>query len=361
MTRRFQKSRIFSAAQQGKTVGNAVGNAAANNMSVARPLHRRRARKSLQKYATSARYVHADPVSNQRVPDVQCVVKDLSGGLEPAGLCSLASIGTSIPHLHEFEYVSACFMRNIPYGPVQAVHDVENWPLPFGPSGQLLAFRQGVGVEGALRPCMPKLLVERGAQRVVRAGLRIRLEVFCVDEGTGRGVRTRDAVGPGFFVCEYAGEVLPDAEAEARCLFGPKHEGRDAYLFNLTTPAEWRALGAKPIDVGRGGLVDQQDDEPAFVIDAYHHGNIARFINHACGPSSAANLSPVFVFTEDQPGMPLDARVPRVALFSNRDIAAGEEIRYDYAIQPGTVDDMNGVCRSLPCLCRSEVCRGRIF
>mmetsp|Transcript_3629 Transcript_3629/g.4441 ORF Transcript_3629/g.4441 Transcript_3629/m.4441 type:complete len:403 (-) Transcript_3629:49-1257(-) len=329
---------------------------------VARPLHRLRARKTVQAQTALARSPFPKslpPTSKHSIPDVQGVLKDFSGGMEPTGSCTVALIGTPIVPLPEFKYVSACVMRTIPQG-MQAILDVERRGSPYSSTGQLLAFSEGEA--SSVFPRMPKLLVEPYTERVVRGGLQIQLEVFCVDESTGWGVRTREAVGPGFFVCEYAGEVLLEAEAEARCLAaGPGHDSSDAYLFNLTVPSDWRALGSKPMGFGDDCGAEQPEGQPAFVIDAYQHGNIARFINHACGPSTVANISPVFAFTEERPGMLLDARLPRVAFFTNRHISAGEELRYDYSMQPGAVDDTGGVSRSLPCLCRSENCRGRVY
>ena len=37
-----------------------------------------------------------------------------------------------------------------------------------------------------------------------------------------------------------------------------------------------------------------------YVIDAYVKGNVGRFLNHACGPSREANVSPVYVYVMDQ-------------------------------------------------------------
>merc|ERR1719261_1778761 len=98
----------------------------------------------------------------------------------------------------------------------------------------------------------------------------------------------------GEFVCEYTGEILRDADVEAPC---PSSTGRDAYLFDLTTARICRACGALPVEDPRMPL---DDDDPMFVIDAFAYGNVGRFINHACGPSSAANISPVFVFTMER-------------------------------------------------------------
>merc|ERR1712146_289940 len=113
-----------------------------------------------------------------------------------------------------------------------------------------------------------------------------------------------------------------------------------------------------PSDVLSGSLAD---DCPIFVIDAFVRGSVARFVNHACGPSTRANLSPIFVFTKDLDAPQFDARLPRVALFANRAITAGEELSYDYAMQPGDVSDMDGSYRSLACHCGSQVCRKWIY
>lgn len=57
-----------------------------------------------------------------------------------------------------------------------------------------------------------------------------------------------------------------------------------------------------------------------YVIDAYVKGNVGRFLNHACGPSSEANVSPVYVFVMEK--APVRARresspQPKVAPFSD--------------------------------------------
>ncbi|CAJ1386974.1 unnamed protein product [Effrenium voratum] len=164
---------------------------------------------------------------------------------------------------------------------------------------------------------------------------------------TGWGAVAAEALLPGGFVCFYAGELLADAEAEARCTA----PGRDAYLFNLTTAKQCRKLGAEVVSTG-------DEDNPVYVIDAYVKGNVGRFLNHACGPSFEANVSPIYLFGPEDV---VDARLPRVAFFANRSIAPGEELRYDYGMPPEAVLSPSGGVRHQSCLCESRACRGRIY
>jgi len=219
--------------------------------------------------------------------------------------------------------------------------------LPYTVAGHLRALKVGEAPSTAI--------FESKADRVVRSGIQANLEVFWLDELTGWTVRTLERLECGQFVCEYAGEVLTDLEAEARC---SSPEGRDAYLFNLTSPAQCLNLGAQP---SAGSLSKLSHMEPTFVIDAFAFGNVGRFLNHACGPSTASNVTSMFVFVEEKPEAPVNLLLPRVAFFANRRIEPGEELRYDYDMQLGEVSGLDGGGRSLTCRCRSEVCRGRIY
>lgn len=49
--------------------------------------------------------------------------------------------------------------------------------------------------------------------RVVTSGLRLPLEVFYTGPDRGWGVRCSKAIPTGTFICEYAGEIVTDAEA----------------------------------------------------------------------------------------------------------------------------------------------------
>ena len=151
--------------------------------------------------------------------------------------------------------------------------------------------------------------------RVVQKGLQRRLEVFrCKNKGWG--LRAMEAIPTGAFVCEYVGELITCAEAETR---GRDIENGDAYLYDLDL------------------LAEKQDDEDVdssnlVVIDARAYGGVARFANHACGPKGEqclpthpCNMTKVSVFIGHR-----DPVQPRLCLFAQRDITAGEELCYDY-------------------------------
>ncbi len=113
------------------------------------------------------------------------------------------------------------------------------------------------------------------------------------------GCFTLDPIPSGTRVLEYAGERISKAEGNVR------YEGRPfTYLFG----------------VGDGEVV----------IDG--HG-MAMFVNHSCDPNCE---------TDEEDG--------RVYIASIRDIAAGEELTYDYWLYDGDDD--------APCSCGSKKCRG---
>jgi len=106
----------------------------------------------------------------------------------------------------------------------------------------------------------------------------------------------------GTRILEYTGERISKAEGDDR------YEGRPfTYLFG----------------VGDGEVV----------IDG--HG-MAMFVNHSCDPNCET-----------------DEEGDRVFIFSIRDIAAGEELTYDYWLYDGDDD--------APCYCGSKTCRGSMY
>ncbi|HET7206996.1 MAG TPA: SET domain-containing protein-lysine N-methyltransferase [Terriglobales bacterium] len=118
------------------------------------------------------------------------------------------------------------------------------------------------------------------------------------------GCYTNSPIAKGTFIVEYTGPRLSVAEADERYA-----EQEDTYLFGL--------------------------EDGKHVIDGYGD---AAFINHSCSPNCESVES--------------DGEVWIVAL---RDIAAGEELTYDYGLYDGDVDDPSS------CACGARNCRGTLY
>ncbi|NP_001016508.1 histone-lysine N-methyltransferase SUV39H2 [Xenopus tropicalis] len=166
--------------------------------------------------------------------------------------------------------------------------------------------------------------------RVVQKGPPYSLCIFRTDNGRGWGVKTLQKIKKNSFVMEYVGEVITSEEAERR---GQQYDSRGiTYLFDL----------------------DYEADE--FTVDAARYGNVSHFVNHSCDP----NLQVFNVFIDN-----LDVRLPRIALFSTRNIKAGEELTFDYQMK-GSGDfstdsiDMSPAKKRvrIACKCGAATCRG---
>lgn len=117
------------------------------------------------------------------------------------------------------------------------------------------------------------------------------------------GCYTTRPVKKGMRVCEYAGPRFTKAEADAR------YQGRDiTYLFSC--------------------------GDDGHVIDGF---GTAMFINHSCNPNCE---------TADING--------RIFVVAVRDIAAGEELTYEYNLHDSDESDAD-------CYCGAPVCRGTMF
>jgi uncharacterized protein len=117
-----------------------------------------------------------------------------------------------------------------------------------------------------------------------------------------KGCYTLVPIPEGTHIVEYTGERITPDEADER------YEHReDTYLFGL--------------------------DDERYVIDG---DGVAAFINHCCDPNSESDE--------------IDGHVWIIAL---RDIAAGEELTYDYCLFDG--DDES------PCSCGASSCRGTLY
>ena len=131
----------------------------------------------------------------------------------------------------------------------------------------------------------------------------------------GLGAFATRPIPAGTRLIEYAGQRLTPEQADARYPDGVD-ERHHTFLFAI-------------------------DDD--VVIDAAVDGNDARFINHSCDPNCDAVI-------EDG----------RIWIETIRDVAAGEELAYDYAY---ILDERHtpAAKRRYPCNCGARTCRGTIL
>lgn len=161
--------------------------------------------------------------------------------------------------------------------------------------------------------------------RLVQFGPRKQLEIKdSLTVPQQLGLFTKAAIPKGGFICEYAGEILTPPEAERRNQFNDSR-GSKNYVLCLNELSSDRKIQTQTF------------------IDPQAKGNIGRYMNHSCDP----NCLTVSVHIGGPP--------PRIGIFAQRDISSGEELFFDYG--GGSQYQTTG---SIPCLCRSENCRGSL-
>src|SRR5215207_887682 len=131
----------------------------------------------------------------------------------------------------------------------------------------------------------------------------------------GNGVFAVQDIAEGETLIEYKGELITWEEALRRHPHDPSQPNHTFY-FHI-------------------------DDER--VIDGGVQGNAARWINHSCAPNCEA---------DEQEG--------RVFIKALRNIAAGEELSYDYGL---IIDEplTKKLKAEFPCWCGSDQCRGTLL
>ncbi|MDR2853581.1 MAG: SET domain-containing protein-lysine N-methyltransferase [Burkholderiaceae bacterium] len=131
----------------------------------------------------------------------------------------------------------------------------------------------------------------------------------------GHGVFALQDIAEGETVIEYKGELIGWKEALRRHPHDPQQPNHTFYFH-----------------------IDDKN-----VIDANVNGNSARWINHSCDPNCEAEVQGTRVFIR-----------------ALRDIAAGEELSYDY----GLIIDQEytpELLSEFPCWCGAKNCRGTLL
>ena len=142
----------------------------------------------------------------------------------------------------------------------------------------------------------------------------------------GKGVRAKEQIEAGAFICEYMGEIIDKIEAEKRFSERSSLNEKNFLLVLL----EYYSNNKKTQET---------------FIDARNYGNIGRFINHSCEPNLI--VIPVRI----------DNIIPCAALFAIKDIEIDEELSYNY--NRNRSDGGDEILSNNKCYCMSSTkCKG---
>lgn len=138
----------------------------------------------------------------------------------------------------------------------------------------------------------------------------------------GNGVFATADIPAGAQVCRYTGKIITHDEADT--------------------------LYADTLDTGHTFLFTLNDE---YIIDGNQGGNVARWINHSCAPNCEAQVA-------EHAGS--DRRRDRVEIHALRDIAAGEELTYNYGIRL-EVPHTARLKALWACRCGADECTGTML
>lgn len=262
--------------------------------------------------------------------------EDISGGKERLPICAVNEIDDEKPPVFDYtvNMIYPDWCQPIPpkgCGCTKGCKDSKNCgcvakndgELPYNYDGAIV-FRKPMVYEcGPLCKCPPDCYL-----RVTQRGIKIQLEIFKT-ESRGWGVRSLESIPSGSFICEYAGELLQENEAD-------RLAGKDEYLFDIGT------------DNGSSSFYESS----FFTIDAARKGNVGRFINHSCSPN---------LYAQDVLYHHEDMRIPHVMLFAKDNIPPLKELTYYYNYKIGQVLDADGNVKVKNCYCGSAKCSGRLY
>ncbi|MCD7466620.1 hypothetical protein HAX54_003467 [Datura stramonium] len=187
--------------------------------------------------------------------------------------------------------------------------------IPYNRNGAIVEEKEIVYECGPYCKCPPSCY-----NRVSQHGIKIPLEIFKTDK-RGWGVRALTSISSGTFICEYAGQLLEDTEAERRI-------GKDEYLFDIGQKYSGCTVNSSG-QANLNGLVE----EGGYTIDAARYGNVGRFINHSCSP----NLYAQNVVYDHK-----DKRMPHIMLFAADNIPPLKELSYHYNYSVDQICDSSG-------------------
>ena len=150
---------------------------------------------------------------------------------------------------------------------------------------------------------------------------------------SGLGVYATVPLPAKCMALEYVGEVITNAEADLR------EELERAEIVKAAKREGWVATAC---ELARAATyMFTLDPAVGTIVDATRMGNITRFVNHCCEPNCVTRSVKV-------------GGARKIVLVTQRDVAAGEELTYDYKFKPDTPEN------EAPCDCGADRCRGII-
>ena len=158
---------------------------------------------------------------------------------------------------------------------------------------------------------------------------------FRVDRSriSGLGVYATVPLPAKCMALEYVGEVITNAEADLR---------EELEKAEIVKAAEREGRVATACELARAATyMFTLDPAVGTIVDATRMGNITRFVNHCCEPNCVTRSVKV-------------GGSRKIVLVTQRDVAAGEELTYDYKFKPDTPEN------EAPCDCGADRCRGII-
>eukprot|EP00803_Ostreobium_quekettii_P010165 evm.model.scf_824.3 EVM.evm.TU.scf_824.3 scf_824:51436-59843(+) len=155
-------------------------------------------------------------------------------------------------------------------------------------------------------------------QAASQVGLRWRLQIFKTAH-CGWGIRTLEPIRKGVYIATYHGTVMRVEDV------GPELD--DTYFFDICKRTDMADDNAPLSD-------DEETVDVRYLVDARGYGSCMRFVNHCCDP----NLYVQPVLSDH-----VDRTMPKICLFTMKDVACGEELTCDYG--PAYVKtNMGGQC-----------------
>ncbi|RAL51347.1 hypothetical protein DM860_010849 [Cuscuta australis] len=245
-------------------------------------------------FAQQLKIPHRSSSSESR--DVSCaltVVNDISQGKEKSPIRVLSDLYAETPRPFKYTEIMLYphwYRRSAPpgcdctNGCSDSIHCYcaykNGGKTPFNSQGSITVTTPIIYECGPSCKCPPSC-----PNRVTQRGLRYHLEIFRKVDG-GWGVRSRNFISAGSFVCEFVGELLKDDSQKPE-----EPDNGEGFVHGI------------------GGS--------GFKIDAQRWGNVARFINR--GPSPNLYVQNV-VYDDDY------ERVPHVTFFSSQNITPLREL-----------------------------------